>query len=104
LRTSCALLGEDARRAPVTPGTGFAPVSIMSTTMQLLALGNDALARGDRWELASVARRLSSRVGDPLRDELLVLAALCPHQHDSAARRWPNLRDQIALRVECAGT
>lgn len=73
-------------------------------TMQLIARGDSAHARGDRWELADVARRLSARVGDPLREELLVLAALCPNHHESAARRWPALRDQVALRVELAGT
>jgi hypothetical protein len=74
------------------------------TTSQLLVEGDHALASCDRTELAAFARALSRRVGDPLRDELRALAALCLRHHRAAARQWPALRAQIALRIAIAGT
>ncbi len=76
----------------------------VQTISQLLVDGDHALASRDRAELAAIARTLSRRIGDPLRAELRSLATLCLRHPPEAARRWPALRDQIALRIALAGT
>ena len=81
-------------------GAPLAPATCMGTTTQLLEEGDLAYERGDGPELAAIARKLSVRVGDPLRDRLLVLALA----GGTRPPQWPQLRTQIAERLLIAGT
>lgn len=76
----------------MTPLTTSSPH--IASIEELLVGADWAIAHGDAGGLSWVLTELSSKVGAALRTDLLDLAALCHVAYETAAERWPALRDR----------